>query len=104
MLCHSTQAHKLWDWAGVRLEVSPTGSPMQEPYDFSLIVASQGLADRKLESGVELGVEAKGSEQTCRGPNCFLILLFFPNPLRQHFDLNLRQFGPYRLNYSRTGR
>jgi U3 small nucleolar RNA-associated protein 7 len=43
-----------------------------------------------------------GTRKFLKGTNS--LFSFFHYSLLQHFDLNLRQFGPYRLNYSRTGR
>lgn len=47
--------------------------------------------------------ELEAEERPRRPPDHLHSFILFPT-LSQHFDLNLRQFGPYRLNYSRTGR
>lgn len=47
--------------------------------------------------------EPEAEERTRRPPGRLHSFILFPT-LLQYFDLNLRQFGPYRLNYSQTGR
>lgn len=108
----------------------PAPVPVEVAQKFRRIDKSKKLPHSKSKTRSRLEVaEAEEEEISVRAARCELLLAEEPGFLEgddgedtakirqadiveavdiasaaKHFDLNLRQFGPYRLNYSRTGR
>ncbi|KAM6185819.1 WD repeat-containing protein 46 isoform 2-T2 [Rhynchocyon petersi] len=108
----------------------PAPAPLETARKFRRIDKSKKLPrfESKIQSRLEIA-EAQEEETSVRAARSELLLAEEPGFLEgedgedtakirqadiveavdiasaaKHFDLNLRQFGPYRLNYSRTGR
>nr|AIC84026.1 putative WD repeat domain 46 isoform 1 [Mus musculus] len=108
----------------------PVPAPLEEARKFCRIDKSKTLPHSKPKTQSKLEkAEAQEEEASVRAARAELLLAEEPGFLvgedgedtakilqtdiveavdiasaAKHFDLNLRQFGPYRLNYSRTGR
>lgn len=108
----------------------PAPAPVEEARKFCRIDKSRALPHSKPKTRSRLETaEAQEEEASVRAARAELLLTEEPGFLEgedgedtakilqtdiveavdiasaaKHFDLNLRQFGPYRLNYSRTGR